>query len=120
MPMLLRAPWEPILLIGVPEAKLHGFNTRYAGVGVNQRVVVSHSQRSGCGHHVIDAITGRQSPPWWVNEIVMHAAHKVALSPSLVEKSGAEPKPAMVRAPIVMSPETGRRSPATVLSAGCI
>ena len=33
-----------------------------------------------------------------VNEIVMHAAHKVALSLSLVEeKSGAKPKPAMVR-----------------------
>lgn len=87
---------EPILLIGIPEAKLHGFNARYAGVGVNQRVVVGHS--SDPDAVTIDAITGATVTAMVVNEIVMHAAHKVALSLSLVEeKSGAKPKPAMVR-----------------------
>nr|WP_202806764.1 NosR/NirI family protein [Aeromonas media] len=63
---------------------------------MNQRVVVGHS--SDPDAVTIDAITGATVTAMVVNEIVMHAAHKVALSLSLVEeKSGAKPKPAMVR-----------------------
>lgn len=35
---------EPILLIGIPEQKLHDFNALYAGVKADQRVVVGRSK----------------------------------------------------------------------------
>ena len=47
---------EPILLVGIPEAKLHDFSAGYKGVGVGQRVVVGHS--SDPDAVTIDAITG--------------------------------------------------------------
>ena len=55
---------EPILLIGIPEAKLHGFNARYAGVGVNQRVVWSATLAIQMRSRLMPS-PGRQSPPWW-------------------------------------------------------
>lgn len=87
---------EPILLVGIPEAKLHDFSAGYKGVGVGQRVVVGHS--SDPDAVTIDAITGATVTAMVVNEIVMHGAHKVALSLGLVkEEGGARPKPALVR-----------------------
>lgn len=87
---------EPILLVGIPEAKLHDFSVGYKGVGVGQRVVVGHS--SDPDAVTIDAITGATVTAMVVNEIVMHGAHKVALSLGLVkEEGGARPKPALVR-----------------------
>ncbi|MFQ2101183.1 transcriptional regulator NosR [Aeromonas sanarellii] len=87
---------EPILLVGIPEAKLHDFSAGYKGVGVGQRVVVGHS--SDPDAVTIDAITGATVTAMVVNEIVMHGAHKVALSLGLVkEQGGARPKPALVR-----------------------
>lgn len=87
---------EPILLVGIPEAKLHDFSAGYRGVGVGQRVVVGHS--SDPDAVTIDAITGATVTAMVVNEIVMHGAHKVALSLGLVkEEGGARPKPALVR-----------------------
>ena len=86
---------EPILLVGIPEAKLHDFSAGYKGVGVGQRVVVGHS--SDPDAVTIDAITGATVTAMVVNEIVMHGAHKVALSLGLVKEGGARPKPALVR-----------------------
>lgn len=87
---------EPILLVGIPEAKLHDFSAGYKGVGVGQRVVVGHS--SDPDAVTIDAITGATVTAMVVNEIVMHGAHKAALSLGLVkEEGGARPKPALVR-----------------------
>ena len=47
---------EPILLIGIPEVKLHEFTAHYAGVDVRQRVVVGHS--SDPKAVTVDAIAG--------------------------------------------------------------
>ena len=77
---------EPILLVGIPEAKLHDFSAGYKGVGVGQRVVVGHS--SDPDAVTIDAITGATVTAMVVNEIVMHGAHKVALSLGLVKEEG--------------------------------
>ncbi len=87
---------EPILLIGIPEAKLHAFNAKYQGIKANQRVVVG---RSGDPDAVtVDAVTGATVTVMVVNEVVMRAAYKVAVSLGLVEEAaGLAQKPATLR-----------------------
>jgi NosR/NirI family nitrous oxide reductase transcriptional regulator len=87
---------EPILLIGIPEAKLHAFNAKYQGIKVNQRVVVGRS--SDPDAVTVDAVTGATVTVMVVNEVVMRAAHKVAVSLGLIEDdAGLAQKPATVR-----------------------
>jgi len=87
---------EPILLIGIPEAKLHGFSAKYKGIKVSQRVVVGHS--SDPNAVTVDAIAGATVTAMVVNEVIMRAAHEVAVSLKLVEDSaGVARKPAIVR-----------------------
>ncbi|MBS4151611.1 transcriptional regulator NosR [Pseudomonadota bacterium DY0742] len=90
---------EPILLIGIPEQKLHDFTAKYQGVKADQRVVVGHSSDSNAV--TIDAVTGATVTVMVVNEIVMRAAHEVAVSLKLVEPAaGGRSKPATVRADV--------------------
>ena len=87
---------EPILLIGIPEAKLHGFSAKYKGVKVSQRVVVGHS--SDPNAVTVDAIAGATVTAMVVNEVIMRAAHEVAVSLKLIEDTaGVTSKPATVR-----------------------
>ncbi|MDP3844978.1 MAG: 4Fe-4S binding protein [Pseudomonas sp.] len=87
---------EPILLIGIPEAKLHAFNAKYRGIKVNQRVVVGRS--SDPDAVTVDAVTGATVTVMVVNEVVMRAAHKVAVSLGLIEDAASlAQKPASVR-----------------------
>lgn len=87
---------EPILLIGIPEAELHAFNAKYQGIKVNQRVVVGRS--SDPDAVTVDAVTGATVTVMVVNEVVMRAAHKVAVSLGLIEDdAGLTQKPATVR-----------------------
>jgi NosR/NirI family transcriptional regulator, nitrous oxide reductase regulator len=87
---------EPILLIGIPEAKLHAFSAKYKGINVSQRVVVGHS--SDPNAVTVDAIAGATVTAMVVNEVIMRAAHEVAVSLKLIEdKAGVARKPASVR-----------------------
>lgn len=87
---------EPILLVGIPEAKLHAFNAKYKGIKVNQRVVVGRS--SDPDAVTVDAVTGATVTVMVVNEVVMRSAHAVAVSLGLVEdNAGLAQKPATVR-----------------------
>ncbi|MGF6513351.1 NosR/NirI family nitrous oxide reductase transcriptional regulator [Pseudomonas sp. BT76 TE3572] len=87
---------EPILLIGIPEAKLHGFSAKYKGIKVSQRVVVGHS--SDPNAVTVDAIAGATVTAMVVNEVIMRAAHDVAVSLKLIEDTGGVVrKPATVR-----------------------
>ncbi len=87
---------EPILLIGIPEAKLHAFSAKYKGINVSQRVVVGHS--SDPNAVTVDAIAGATVTAMVVNEVIMRAAHEVAVSLKLIEdKAGVTRKPATVR-----------------------
>ncbi len=87
---------EPILLIGIPEAKLHGFSARYKGIKVSQRVVVGHS--SDPKAVTVDAIAGATVTAMVVNEVIMRAAHDVAVSLKLIEDAGGVARmPATVR-----------------------
>jgi len=87
---------EPILLIGIAEEKLHGFSARYSGIRVDQRVVVGHS--SDPNAVTVDAIAGATVTAMVVNEVIMRAAHDVALSLGLVKgDSAVAVAPARVR-----------------------
>ncbi|KJZ46622.1 ferredoxin [Pseudomonas fluorescens] len=87
---------EPILLIGIPVEKLHAFDAKYKGVKADRRVVVGHS--SDPEAVTVDGISGATVTVMVVNEIIMRAAHKVAVSLKLIEdKGGATQKPATVR-----------------------
>ncbi|MEZ1317864.1 4Fe-4S binding protein [Pseudomonas fluorescens] len=87
---------EPILLIGIPEEKLHGFSARYKGIKVTQRVVVGRSSDQSAV--TVDAIAGATVTAMVVNEVIMRAAHDVAVSLKLVaDTGGVRKKPAVVR-----------------------
>ncbi|SDW59955.1 transcriptional regulator NosR [Pseudomonas sp. NFACC08-1] len=87
---------EPILLIGIAEEKLHAFSARYSGIKVNQRVVVGHS--SDPNAVTVDAIAGATVTAMVVNEVIMRAAHDVAVSLGLVKgDAGLAVAPARVR-----------------------
>src|SRR5690554_2494709 len=87
---------EPILLIGIPEQKLHDFTALYAGVKADQRVVVGRSRDENA--ITVDAVSGATVTVMVVNEIVMRAAHDVAASLGLVKGNlTARGKPATVR-----------------------
>ncbi|SDU06112.1 NosR/NirI family transcriptional regulator, nitrous oxide reductase regulator [Pseudomonas pohangensis] len=87
---------EPILLVGIPESKLHDFAAKYTGIKVGQRVVIGHS--SDPGAVTIDAISGATVTVMVVNEVVTRAAHEVAVSLGLItDHGGVKQKPATVR-----------------------
>lgn len=74
---------EPILLIGIPEKKLHDFTAKYQGIHANQRVVIGRSSDKNAV--TVDAVTGATVTVMVVNEVVMRSAHQVAVSLGLVE-----------------------------------
>ncbi|SDU92632.1 transcriptional regulator NosR [Pseudomonas mucidolens] len=87
---------EPILLIGIPEVKLHDFTARYSGINVKQRVVVGRS--SDTEAVTVDAVAGATVTAMVVNEVIMRAAHEVAVSLKLVEdKARSAQRPALIR-----------------------
>lgn len=86
---------EPILLIGIPEQKLHDFAAEYAGISVEQRVVIGRSKDEAAV--TIDAVSGATVTVMVLNEAVMRSAHQVAVSLGLVkEHSQTKNKPAIV------------------------
>ncbi|MBF0674004.1 NosR/NirI family protein [Pseudomonas sp.] len=87
---------EPIVLIGIPEQKIHDFNATYTDINVQQRVVVGRSSDKSAV--TVDAVTGATVTVMVINEAVMRSAHAVAVSLGLVEDvAGATQKPALVR-----------------------
>ncbi|NLD13527.1 MAG: regulatory protein NosR [Gammaproteobacteria bacterium] len=86
---------EPILLIGIPEQKLHDFAAKYQGIHVNQRVVIGRTKDESAV--TIDAVSGATVTVMVVNEVVMRAAHKVAVELGLVEPhADVKPKPSSI------------------------
>ncbi|MDF3931119.1 transcriptional regulator NosR [Pseudomonas citronellolis] len=87
---------EPILLVGIAEEKLHAFAARYTGVRADQRVVVGRSADPAAV--TVDAVAGATVTVMVINEIVMRAARKVALSLGLIASDGqVRRQPAQVR-----------------------
>lgn len=87
---------EPILLIGIPEQRLHDFAGKYQGIHVGQRVVIGRTKDPNAV--TIDAVSGATVTVMVVNEVVMTAAHRVAVSLGLVEPhADVKPRPSSLR-----------------------
>lgn len=87
---------EPILLIGIPEHKLHDFAAKYQGIHANQRVVIGRSTDEDVV--TIDAVSGATVTVMVLNEIVMRSTHQVAVELGLVEASAeSKSKPHTMR-----------------------
>src|SRR5690554_243515 len=85
---------EPILLIGIPEQRLHDFNARYVGIRADQRVVVGRS--SDPAAVTIDAVSGATVTVMVINEVVMRSVRAVAADLGLIREA-ATAQPATVR-----------------------
>ncbi|MGI9574932.1 transcriptional regulator NosR [Alloalcanivorax xenomutans] len=86
---------EPILLVGIPEQKLHDFSAHYAGVDADQRVVVGRSRDPETV--TVDAVSGATVTVMVVNETIMGAARKVAVSLGLIEAPSGRRRAARIR-----------------------
>ncbi|RBP27570.1 NosR/NirI family nitrous oxide reductase transcriptional regulator [Marinobacter pelagius] len=83
---------EPILLVGIPESKLHEFTDQYVGLKADQRVTVggTSSERKVA----VDGLSGATVTVMVVNEVIMKSAHRVGAELGLVE-SLSEARPPM-------------------------
>ena len=87
---------EPILLIGIPEQRLHDFAAKYQGIHVNQRVVIGRTRDESAV--TIDAVSGATVTVMVLNEVVMRSAHRVAVELGLVEPhADIKPRPSILR-----------------------
>jgi NosR/NirI family transcriptional regulator, nitrous oxide reductase regulator len=88
---------EPILLVGIPETKLHEFTDQYVGLKADQRVTVGGTSTER--KVAVDGLSGATVTVMVVNEVIMKSAHRVAAELGLVESlSDARPSPANIQA----------------------
>ena len=87
---------EPILLVGIPESSLRDFVGQYVGKPVSEHIKVGAGKREGYTN--VDAITGATVTVMVMNETLLRAARKVAVSRGIIEppKRAGTP-PATVR-----------------------
>ncbi len=81
---------EPILAVGISEARLRAFTDQYAGKSVFDRVVVGAEQPGGVA---VDTISGATITVMVQNATLMQAARKVAESRGLASMQRAKEEP---------------------------
>lgn len=77
---------EPILLIGIPEIKMHEFTDQYAGLKADQRVTVGG--KSSERRIAVDSLSGATVTVMVINEVIMRTAHRIGGELGLVEGAG--------------------------------
>jgi len=83
---------EPILLVGIPESKLHDFTDQYVGLAADQRVTVGGTTSE---HKVaVDGLSGATVTVMVVNEVIMKSAHRVGAELGLVQSLSDDRPPA--------------------------
>jgi NosR/NirI family nitrous oxide reductase transcriptional regulator len=82
---------EPILLVGIPEYKLHDFTDQYTGLKADQRVTVGGNTNER--KVAVDGLSGATVTVMVVNEVIMRTAHRVGVELGLVEDSGVKRPP---------------------------
>src|SRR5690554_4902946 len=82
---------EPILLIGIPEAKMHEFTDQYAGLKADQRVTVGG--KSSERRVAVDGLSGATVTVMVINEVIMRTAHRVGGELGLVKGVGVGKRP---------------------------
>lgn len=86
---------EPILLIGIPEARMHEFTDQYTGLAVDQRVTVGG--KSSATRMSVDGLSGATVTVMVINEVITNSARRVGAELGLVEAGGlARPPEAIV------------------------
>jgi NosR/NirI family transcriptional regulator, nitrous oxide reductase regulator len=90
---------EPILLAGIPEARLHAFAAQYAGKSVSDRVRVGTGARTGFVN--VDGVSGATVTVIVQNETIMRSARQVALARGIIEPGEERPPAARVRTELV-------------------
>ena len=74
---------EPILLIGIPEIKMHDFTDQYVGLKADQRVTVGG--KSSERRIAVDGLSGATVTVMVINEVIMKTAHRIGAELGLVE-----------------------------------
>ena len=82
---------EPILLVGIPERRLHEFTDQYIGLAADQRVTVGGS--SDGKRVAVDGVSGATVTVMVINEVIMRTAHKVAVELGLVDGHASKRPP---------------------------
>ncbi|PSF08939.1 transcriptional regulator NosR [Marinobacter halophilus] len=82
---------EPILLIGIPEIKMHNFTDQYTGLKADQRVTVGG--KSSERRVAVDGLSGATVTVMVINEVIMRTAHRVGGELGLIEVTAAGNRP---------------------------
>ena len=82
---------EPILLIGIPEQKMHDFTDQYAGLKADQRVTVGG--KSSERRVAVDGLSGATVTVMVINEVIMRTAHRVGGELGLIEVNAGSKRP---------------------------
>lgn len=82
---------EPILLIGIPEIKMHQFTDQYTGLKADQRVTVGG--KSTERRVAVDGLSGATVTVMVINEVIMRTAHRVGGELGLVASKGTGKRP---------------------------
>src|SRR5690554_4926511 len=83
---------EPILLVGIPESKMHDFTDQYAGLKADQRVTVGGTSTER--KVAVDGLSGATVTVMVINEVIMRTAHRVGVEIGLIE-GGKSNRPPM-------------------------
>lgn len=82
---------EPILLVGIPESKLHVFTDQYTGLSADQRVTVGGTSNER--KVAVDGLSGATVTVMVINEVIMRTAHRVGVELGMVEGGGTSRPP---------------------------
>jgi len=82
---------EPILLIGIPEQKMHDFTDQYAGLKADQRVTVGG--KSSERRVAVDGLSGATVTVMVINEVIMRTAHRVGGELGLIDVAKGSKRP---------------------------
>lgn len=83
---------EPILLVGIPESKMHDFTDQYTGLKADQRVTVGGTSTER--KVAVDGLSGATVTVMVINEVIMRTAHRVGVEIGLIE-GGENTRPPM-------------------------
>jgi NosR/NirI family nitrous oxide reductase transcriptional regulator len=85
---------EPILLVGIPERKMHEFTDQYVGLKADQKVTVGGTSNER--KVAVDGVSGATVTVMVINEVLMRTAHRVGVEIGVVE-GGASKRPPMAQ-----------------------
>ncbi|EAR08080.1 transcriptional regulator NosR [Reinekea blandensis] len=89
---------EPILLVGIPESKLHDFTDQYTGLSLTDRIKVGGNRTSG--QVQLDGISGATVTVMVMNVGITRGATELARALGLIEATERVTLPASIKKPV--------------------